>query len=968
MQRNKIILTLVVAVAIVVTAFSGCVTQVSEEGPIQAVDILSVTGLLSSSPSAIKVSDSNPFYPLIATPLAVHYDSEGNQVVVPMYVKNFSNPSTAIIRAEDMIGRNVDLTIDDSKSPEEVSLDLITRYWEKSDAVLLIKDDQKGYSLGLVATPLASYMSIPVVVVDELDKQVVSVLKKLGVKYYLVCGDITPSGRYLKFTNVDDIVNFTIDLAKDKFGDINYVTLANPLDAWPPKVLEKRVVLSKSEEVRNLAFLIGNILRAVKSFLRPIYVYNFTIPEDYKYALVKLDIRNLEPIDQVEKFDDNLIIGGSFGYLRTYAYPGERDSQGNLQHDMLHFETLYYDQGGEELSFSVMPTFTTLDSAKIEVTVTVEKLSNPYYPLIEKASTVAPYLTAYHRGVLFAKPEFAFAANDNVTLDGKTLPGNTQPLFQPKLMPVVNKHVYETIHIPLNKLLSKIRDIDISNLEMLRESFYREPVYIALVGGTTMLPQYYYRNPHSDPFEHPSVGNYGTNTPSDFIYGNIDPEVYSLQPYPEDYLENDLFSYYPVAENIVGRLTGWDVQDISALIARTIFYYDIIDKLGDWKDRASFRVGAGTDMQKLPILTGIREISAKLSGGFIGSEEPMKFPSGEKYFLIKRVKNYLEEGGFKVSTAHRGAAGHEGYTKELLREIKKDNPILHSILVKRINFRQGYQNIDSLKNLSWWLKSLFGDSSSLVVGRELEENSNFILSDSHAIWFEKAYPDVLLFELGIPAGTLLCRVLESGARSPFDQLGSDTVRKVAGMKMGPSVMLVEGCGAGKIDSVPSKTALANAYLHAGVNAYISPTTLSAFYGALEPRPNFHGGVGLGIMGFLKAWYNWKSKGEFPKPTFNEYIFEYACKEMFEQNVSIGKALRDARNAFLPAQFNDTYRWTPPLSIIGNLPEEIVKNLQENMKTKSEVDRRFPVEKYATVYQTNLLGDPAFNPYEPCNNG
>ena len=181
-------------------------------------------------------------------------------------------------------------------------------------------------------------------------------------------------------------------------------------------------------------------------------------------------------------------------------------------------------------------------------------------------------------------------------------------------------------------------------------------------------------------------------------------------------------------------------------------------------------------------------------------------------------------------------------------------------------------------------------------------------------------------------------------------------------------MLVEGCGAGKIDSVPSKTALANAYLHAGVNAYISPTTLSAFYGALEPRPNFNGGVGLGISGFLQAWHNWKSKGEFPKPTFNEYIFEYACKEMFEQNVSIGKALRDARNAFLPAQFNDTYRWTPPLSIIGNLPEEIVKNLQENMKTTSEVDHRFPVEKYATVYQINLLGDPAFNPYEPCNNG
>ncbi|MCD6236323.1 MAG: hypothetical protein J7K13_00005 [Thermoplasmata archaeon] len=968
-MKKKDKLIVLAGVAILVIASVGVYYWSPKETVSLSIDtIFETTGSIAEVPSAITVADNNPFYPLIATPLAVHYDSEGNQVVVPLYVENFSSPSTAITRAKDMIGRSVDLIIDGSKSPEEISLDLATQYWDRSDAVLLIKDDQEGYNLGLVATPLASYMSIPVIVTDEIDNQVLSTLNKLGVKYYLVCGDITPSGEYLKFTNVDDIVSFTINLAEDKFGDINYVTLANPLDAWPPKVLDKKIVLSKSEEVKNSAFLIGNFLKALKPLLSP-YVYNFTIPEDYKYALVKLDIRNLEPIDQVEKFDDNLIIMGSFGYLRTYSYPGERDSQGNLKQDMLHFETVYYDQGGEELWFSVLPTFMTLDSAKIEVTVTVEKLSNPYYPLIEKASTVAPYLTAYHRGILFAKPEFAFAADDNVTLDGKTLPGNTQPFLHPELIPAINKHVYEAIHVPLNKLLSRIREIDASNQEMLRESYYREPVYIALVGGTTMLPQYYYRNPHSDPFDHPVAGGYGTNTPSDFIYGNIDPEIYSLKPYPEDYIENDLFSHYPVAENIVGRLTAWDVQDMSALIARTIFYYNIIDKLGDWKDRASFRVGAGTDMQKLPILTGIREISMKLSGGFLGSEEPMKWPSGEKYFLIKRVKNYLEEGGFKVSTAHRGAAGHEGYTNELLRELRKDNPILHSILVKRIKFRQGYQNIDSLKNLSWWSESLFGDSSSLVVGKELEENSNFILSDSHAIWFEKAYADNLLFELGIPFGMFVTRVLQPpGLRSPLDQLGSDTVRKVSGMKMGPSVMLVEGCGAGKIDCVPSKTTLANAYLHAGVNAYISPTTLSAFYGALEPRPNFNGGVGLGIRGFLKAWYNWKFKGEYPTPTFNEYIFEYACKEMFEQNVSLGKALRDAKNAFLPAQFNDTYRWTPPLSVIGNLPREMTKNLQESMKTTSETDHRFPVEKYATIYQINLIGDPAFNPYEPCNEG
>ena len=34
-------------------------------------------------------------------------------------------------------------------------------------------------------------------------------------------------------------------------------------------------------------------------------------------------------------------------------------------------------------------------------------------------------------------------------------------------------------------------------------------------------------------------------------------------------------------------------------------------------------------MQKLPVFTAIREL--------LGETEPIKFPSGEKYFLVKRI-------------------------------------------------------------------------------------------------------------------------------------------------------------------------------------------------------------------------------------------------------------------------------------------------------------------------------------------
>ncbi|HEC81133.1 MAG TPA: hypothetical protein ENI42_01735, partial [Thermoplasmatales archaeon] len=517
--------------------------------------------------------------------------------------------------------------------------------------------------------------------------------------------------------------------------------------------------------------------------------------------------------------------------------------------------------------------------------------------------------------------------------------------------------------LPLNNLLATLRDIDISeSVEYLRQECYQNPFYIALVGDAIMLPQYYYRSPHSDPFSKPSSGGYGTNTPSDFIYGNIDPELYSLAPYPEDYLENDIYTYYPVVENIVGRITGWNIQDASALIARTIFYDNVIESMGDWKNNAAVLTGAGAEVQKLPIRTTSLET-------VFGDTEPTKFPSGEKRFLVKRIKNTFEKGGFKAFSAERGRAQREGYSIEALREIKKDG-ILNRIffpfgLAKR---RQGFDNVESLFNLSWWIQDLH-DSSDLVIGGKLEQNSNLIISDSHAIWFEKEHGDVLMHSIGGPRliYQLICRYLPLGGRTPLDSKGSYSVREVSQMEMGPSVMLVEGCGSGKIDGFLPINSLANAYLHAGVNAYISPTTLSAFYGALEPRPDFHGGVGLGIRGYLNASRNAK-KGVYPPVYFNQFIFEKLCLEMFEQDVTIGTALRDAKNAFLPAQFNITFRWTPPLSIPSSLPQELREDIQERIEATAGKDMRFPVEKYCTIYQINLLGDPAFNPYEPCNEG
>ena len=51
-------------------------------------EFYSITGSFSNLPHAITVSDSNPFFALITTPLAIHYNSEGEQEILPMFIKN----------------------------------------------------------------------------------------------------------------------------------------------------------------------------------------------------------------------------------------------------------------------------------------------------------------------------------------------------------------------------------------------------------------------------------------------------------------------------------------------------------------------------------------------------------------------------------------------------------------------------------------------------------------------------------------------------------------------------------------------------------------------------------------------------------------------------------------------------------------------------------------------------------------
>jgi hypothetical protein len=953
MKKNDKLVVLFGVIILVISSI-GVYLWVPESVEASAVaieDVLNISSHYSREVVAVTVSDSCPFFPLIATPITLRYDPDGMQHLRPLYVKNSEEVSRAVTRVESQIGIPVDEFIDDSDSPKNWSLYLAEKYWESSEGVLLIQYNETGYNLGVVATPLASYLGIPVIVTDEVDAEVTTVLIDLGVKISLVCGDLEGYGEILKFNNVEEIIDLSITEVKKKFDDVKYITLTNPRDAWPPEVLNESYL---EEEIQGTVKSSNQFPSHIIDTIRDNrIVHYFNIPKDYKYALVKIDFRNFMNPENIEKFGDDIMIQGSISaYTGTTASPVKRDEHGNVEYDQFLFKEVFYDSGGEEHNVKVNANFHVDKSAEYSLNITFQNLSDPYYPMMPQFSSLAPYLTAYHKGIIFAKPEFAFAADDDKLLDGKTLPGPISVKFNWQLIPVINRHIYDNIHLPLNDILSHIRNI--SDNRELWKNCQKFPFNIAIVGGTVMVPQYYYRSPHNDPFDHPDA-IYGTGCPSDFIYGNIDPETYFMQPHngPED-VENDLYSYYPEAENVVGRITGWDVQDASALIARTIFYDYLINNIdNNWKDNAAVMTGAGAEVQKFPILNSFMKIR--------GKDPLMKFPSGEKRFMVKGIADRLELGGFNVETAERGRAMKVGYSKEALGAINRDG-ILNRLLFPKwlVQIVQGFENIESLRDLQWWREALSDGSG--IRGGEIQESSNLIMSDSHAIWFNIEHGDCMMHYLGGPPilYQILARLGIYGIRTPLDKIGSYNVRSVESMDMGPSIMMIEGCGSGKIDSLPPTNTIANTYLHAGINSYISPTTYSAFYGILEPRPAWSllpidAGVGFGLIGYIKAWFN-ALRGSYPPVHFSQVIFEKTYQGLIESNYTIGRALRDGKNAFLPSDANKTYFWNPPLSD------------SEDIKTTGGAGDRVILEKYCAVYQLNLLGDPAFNPYEPCNEG
>ena len=895
----------------------------------QAPSVISAT-----RPNAITVSDANPFYALLATPLAVNYDNTGQQTVIPFYIKNFTNPSNTVLRTEGELGILTDLVIGNVFSPKDASLFAAETFWEKSPTVMIIKQDQQGYNIGMPATPIASYLNIPILITSSFDTEIKNILTELETNKIYICGDleIDPSFNIsTTFLNdLDNIHQELIMIHEHVFNQpIEYLTLANPLDVTKPTVLDS-TDYSYSGTVGSTAFLPSQLIGMITEGNAA--THPFTIPSTYKYAQVSITIENKNS-EYVSELGDEIVFLVKSPEGINYLYDGTMggipvsNNQGDIIQDQIHFETTIYNKPGD-YQVQLFGKWFGAQSGSYDLEITVEKLDTPIVPLMDKLSMIAPYLTAYHKGIILAKPEYAFAADDDVLNNGEQCPGITQPGSNPQLIEPANQHTFQ-IHEEVNQLLATLAEIPTSSLEQLRNHYKNNPINIAITADPTMIPMYYYKNPDGMPDNNAAYMS-GFALPSDFIYADIDPK-------PDD-IENNTYSYWPYQENMIGRVTGYDAQDASALIARTVFYEKLLQRYDDWKNNALVSTGCGLEFQNLPVITRLSHLI------YGGRGEPTKFPTGESTFINLRLQDTLETGFMNVKGTFLAASQREGFSKEDIDLIEQTG------LLNRILFPS--------KMVS------FLSSDKKVTGAEDHINSNLIFTFAHGSFNLFEHGDILVDARGIPLISPLARIyppLGSGlnAKGAFD------IRSVHNMEYGPSVMFVVSCITGRTDGLEPENTISQTFLHAGINAYVGATRVTADPGYLDPRP-LPGGLGIGTLGLLKATFNYFVKNEYPDFHFGAVLGEDFIIDLIRDDSTTGRALRDAKNQYLPKDANSTFYWTPPL-MSSAIPEFLNPSLQDQEPLPQSFEAtRALAKKYVAVHEFTLYGDPAFNPYQPLN--
>jgi hypothetical protein len=663
----------VAVVAIMVVAIFAVLSRPGGDGTEDADfdDLLSSQSTRTQSEvgGSIVVSDDEPFLPVIATPVAVHYEETGDMMATPLlvagdtpslpvkrFLQAYNRPTVIAIGPSGDVGVPKSFTILE-EDIKHSSLTIAETFWTSADGAMIVRGDKEGYDLAVAAVPLASYLDIPVIVTQEMDSGVEGTLGKLGVDYTIALGAAPGYAKVMRLSSLIEIQEVTIDFIRDGQGlasEVEYLTITNPQDIVPMSVVDS-VIFDFQDEIYDHSTR-DNVLAGTTPVPSEVD-YAIEIPSDYEYCNLHftLSFRGNEWADEM----------GSRIYC--YVFDGdEEDGNGNPtvegffgtpagriegEYRIVDFDIPMNNNTGPHL-LSLMarevwsgspPGPAGMIRANPEtfyLDVTIEKLEDPVYPLMGSISSMAPYLTAYRKGIAMADPSYSLRSPSS---DGTV--ANEEPTISLKGMRDANVKAME-LHNETVMTLARIVGQDSpglmddnATLNELADHYYNNPVNVGIIADTNMVPHYYFPG---------GMAQEGLGEPGDIIYGdvNMDPN----DP-PNDVGKGRVNTAYPDLELPVGRIDGFDVQDTSALLSRTFFYYDIIDSYegyhqGDvhteWKNNGYVFLGSEIPVETMyPSL--ITQVNAEYQDGGLNPKatteiashryNSQKFQEGSNYII-----------------------------------------------------------------------------------------------------------------------------------------------------------------------------------------------------------------------------------------------------------------------------------------------------------------------------------------------
>ncbi len=261
------------------------------------------TRTMAESGGSVVASDGDPFFAVMAAPVACHYEETGDLMATPLlvggdstsisvnrFLQAYNHPTVITIGPVGGVSVPVSFKVL-GEDVKHTSLEVAKTFWTSSDGAMIVEGDKEGYDLAVAAAPLACYLDIPVIVTSEVCSGVESTLEGLGVDYTIPLGDAPGYGKVYRIRTLTEAQDVTVDFIRDPrglAGEVEYLTIANPQDVVPMEV-EDFTTFHFEDQMYDHSTR-DNVLAATTPVPAEVD-YEFQIPSDYESCNVHFTLK-----------------------------------------------------------------------------------------------------------------------------------------------------------------------------------------------------------------------------------------------------------------------------------------------------------------------------------------------------------------------------------------------------------------------------------------------------------------------------------------------------------------------------------------------------------------------------------------------------------------------------------------------------------------------------------------------------